>query len=83
MTRNIFKIPASALPGYVGAEMPYGYVICRVNKRIVPILNSKENQANLNETLQQFYGQQEIKAYLHHLKEKYPVEVVTIAKTME
>lgn len=73
--REIFKIPANALPGYVGAETPYGYAIYKV-KNIIPVSpEDQENLKNIGTELQQFYGRANASAYLRGLQKKYKIEV--------
>ena len=73
--RNIFKVSAHALPGYVGVDTPYGYAIYRVSN-IVPLSKEeKAEQKNIEMMLLQFYGHSNASSYLQSLQKKTTIEV--------
>lgn len=77
--KAVFGAPASALPTYVGATIPGGYAMVRIDK-VKPQVEAKEGEAALRGPLlrqqyAQVVAQEELLGWLATLRERYPVVV--------
>jgi peptidyl-prolyl cis-trans isomerase D len=73
--RNIFKLPAHALPGYVGVDTPYGYAIYRVAKIVPPAKEEEAEKKNIEMILLQFYGHTDASTYVQSLQKKTNIKI--------